>query len=118
MIGRSAGIEKVTLVAMIGKLAKFAAGQESVYSTAGQQDFAFLACLAQDAGASQKAIDTIKSANTAQEVAELMVQLGSQKFFALLCQNALEFGRSLVGNSLNLEIILTANDGTVLSAFS
>src|SRR5262249_42470404 len=35
------GVEKVMLAAMIGKLAKFAAGHESVHSTASSQDFAF-----------------------------------------------------------------------------
>jgi len=112
-----AGIQKVTLVAMIGKLAKFAAGQESVHSTVAQQDFAFLARIAQTAGASEDVIGKIRIANTAQEVAELMVQLGSQQFFDLLCEEAWKFGRSLV-RTFDLEFILMANDGTVLAQIS
>ena len=41
-----AGMERVTLAAMIGKLAKFAAGHESVHSSAGGQDLRFLAGIA------------------------------------------------------------------------
>ncbi len=47
---QAAGIQRVSLVAMIGKLAKFAGGNESVHSTASRQDFAFLARLAAQAG--------------------------------------------------------------------
>jgi cobalt-precorrin-5B (C1)-methyltransferase len=111
------GIQKVTLVAMIGKLAKFAAGQESVHSTAAQQDFAFLGRIAQAAGAAEDVIGKIKHANTAQEVAELMVQHGSKRFFDLLCREAWNFGRSLV-STVDLEIILMANDSTVLAQIS
>jgi cobalt-precorrin-5B (C1)-methyltransferase len=112
-----AGIKKVTLVAMIGKLAKFAAGQESVHSTAAQQDFAFLLGLAQDAGASEEVIGRIRNANTAQEVAELMIQNGGQRFFDLLCQKAWTFGRSLV-STVDLAIVLMANDGRPLARIS
>ncbi len=110
-----AGIGKVTLLAMIGKLAKFAAGRESVHSTASQQDFAFLASLAHAAGATEEVIDKIKNANTAQEVAELIAQNGPKQFFDMLCQEAWNFGRTLVPGALILEIILTANDGSVLA---
>ena len=109
-----AGIEKVTLVAMIGKLAKFAAGQESVHSTAAQQDFAFLARLAQTAGASHQIIAKIKSANTAQEVADLVGEHGPTEFFDRLCQKAWNFAGTLVP-AVDLEIILMANDGAVLA---
>jgi cobalt-precorrin-5B (C1)-methyltransferase len=110
-----AGTQKVTLVAMIGKLAKFAAGQESVHSTAAQQDFAFLARIAQVAGASEETIGKIKSANTAQEVAEWISVNGPMRFFDMLCHDAWNFGRSLIPSAMELEIILTANNGQVLA---
>ena len=47
----AAGVENVCLYAMIGKLAKFAAGNESVHSSKSRQDFDFLARLAQSVGA-------------------------------------------------------------------
>jgi cobalt-precorrin-5B (C1)-methyltransferase len=108
------GIKQVTLVAMIGKLAKFASGQESVHSTAAAQDFAFLAHLAQGAGASPEIINRIKSANTAQEVADLVCQNGPKPFFDMLCQKAWNFARTLIENA-DLEIVLMANDGAILA---
>ena len=88
------GVEHVSLVAMIGKLAKFAGRNESVHSTVSSQDFDFLGRLAGEAGADATLIARITAANTAQEVAELV----SQKlpmFFTLLCEQAWRFGRSL-----------------------
>jgi cobalt-precorrin-5B (C1)-methyltransferase len=109
------GIEKATLAAMIGKLAKFAAGNESVHSTSSKQDFEFLARLAGTCGASEDIRSRILSANTAQEVAELILASGPGDFFNSLCRHALEFGTSLIHGGLALEIILTANDGAVLA---
>ncbi len=73
-----AGIEQVILAAMIGKLAKFAAGNESVHSTASSQDFAFLAETAGAAGAGDALVEQIRRANTAQEVAEMIGAAGKK----------------------------------------
>jgi cobalt-precorrin-5B (C1)-methyltransferase len=109
------GIERVSLVGMIGKLAKFAGGHESVHSTASSQDFALLARLAAAAGADPALGAHIHTANTAQEVAEL-VGRSWPNFFTLLCQEAWNVGRSLVGNGL-LEIVLTGIEGQVLGRY-
>ena len=74
-------IEKVTLAAMIGKLAKFAAGNESVHSTASSQDFAFLAETAGAGGADADLVEQIAAANTAQEVSELVAAAGLDCIF-------------------------------------
>jgi cobalt-precorrin-5B (C1)-methyltransferase len=108
------GVQRVTLVAMIGKLAKFAAGNASAHSTASNQDFAFLAGLAHQAGADAMALTQITAANTAQEVAELMIAQDRSGFFALLCGDAWRFGQSLLGNKSLLEVILIGVHGEVL----
>jgi cobalt-precorrin-5B (C1)-methyltransferase len=102
-----AGIDKVSLVSMIGKLAKFAAGNGSVHSTTSAQDFAFLARIAQECGAREELLFRIRAANTAQEVAEMIATGGHHSFFARLCQEAWMFAHGLTGEALSVEILLT-----------
>jgi cobalt-precorrin-5B (C1)-methyltransferase len=112
------GIERVSLVAMVGKLAKFAAGHESVHSTAAAQDFAFLAEIAVEAGANEELAARIRQANTAQEAAELIVAAGLAGFFERICERAWRFARSLTGEAFRLDIYLTAQGGSVLGRYS
>jgi cobalt-precorrin-5B (C1)-methyltransferase len=109
------GALKVTLVAMIGKLAKFAAGNESVHSTTSSQDFAFLADAARSAGADSALIEQITKANTAQEVSELMSEAGLQVFFDVVCKRAWEFADTFLHGALTLEVFLTGQDGKILA---
>jgi cobalt-precorrin-5B (C1)-methyltransferase len=109
-----AGIARVSLVAMIGKLAKFAAGNDSVHSTASAQDFDFLARLAQESGAGEGLLAVIRAANTAQEVAEMIASGGHDLFFTRLCERAWLFARGIAGDSLAVEIVLTGVANEVL----
>jgi cobalt-precorrin-5B (C1)-methyltransferase len=113
----SAGVTRVSLVAMIGKLAKFAAGNESVHSTASAQDFDFLARVARTAGAGEGLLGRITAANTAQEVAELMTAGGLPAFFTLLCAEAWRFARNLVPAGPALEVLLTGVESEVLGRY-
>lgn len=109
-----AGIAGVSIVAMIGKLAKFAAGNESVHSTTSAQDFAFLARIAGESGAGEDLLTRIRAANTAQEVAEMLAAAGHVAFFSRLCQEAWTFARGLVEDALVVEILLTGVAGEIL----
>jgi cobalt-precorrin-5B (C1)-methyltransferase len=113
---QKSGAARVTLIAMIGKLAKFAAGNESVHSTVSSQDFEFLARLAGAAGASAEIIARIANANTAHEAAEHMGQ-SLPAFAALLCAEAWQFGRTLVGDTVALEILLSGIHGEILGRY-
>lgn len=108
------GIERVILVSMIGKLAKFAAGNDLVHSTSSEQDFAFLGKLARQCGAGPDLIAEVARANTAQEVSALIRARGLPKFFDLLCEHAWHFGSSLVGGDFPLAIHVTDPDGNIL----
>jgi len=108
-------VARVSLVAMIGKLAKFAGGNESVHSTASSQDFHFLAGLARAAGADQSLIDRVLAANTAQEIAGFMGSSHSV-FFTLLCEKAWQFGRSFYNQGF-FEVLLTGINGDILGRF-
>jgi cobalt-precorrin-5B (C1)-methyltransferase len=113
-----AGVGKVTLAAMIGKLAKFAAGNESVHSTNSSQDFAFLAEVARSAGADGALVESILRANTAQEVSGLVSSAGLTGFYQAICQRAWEFAAALLHGVLRLEVYLTGPDGEILGRYS
>ena len=112
-----AGIAKVSLVAMIGKLAKFAAGNESVHSTTSAQDFEFLARIAQKSGAEEELLARIRAANTAQEVAEMIAAAGHHTFFSRLCQQAWSFARGSAGEALAVEVLLTGVASEILGRY-
>jgi cobalt-precorrin-5B (C1)-methyltransferase len=102
---------------MIGKLAKFAAGHELVHSRESSQDFHFLGDVARQAGATEALVRRTCSANTAQEVLELMSEAGVTTFHALLCRAAWQFAASLVHGAYTLEVMLMGRGGEVLGSY-
>ncbi len=113
----SAGVHRVTLATMIGKLAKFAAGNESVHSQQSAQDFKFLGTLAQQAGAAEPLVGRVRSANTAQEVSELLADGGVTAFPDVLCQVAWHYATSLTQDAYALEVWLLGKAGEVLGRY-
>lgn len=113
----TAGARQVTLASMIGKLAKFAAGNESVHSQKSSQDFVFLGALAERAGADAELVRHVYAANTAQEVSELMSEAGLATFHDLVCQNAWEYAMSLTQGAYSLEVLLLGKAGEVLGRY-
>ena len=111
------GVEKVTLAAMIGKLAKFAAGNASVHSTNSSQDFAFLAKVARAAGADTGLSEQIAQANTAQEVSGLVRGHGLGEFYYAICKRAWEFAAALVHGVPTVEVYLTGQEGEILGQY-
>jgi cobalt-precorrin-5B (C1)-methyltransferase len=111
------GVQKVKLAAMTGKLAKFAAGSESVHSTSSSQDFAFLAEVARAAGAGPALIEQITRANTAQEVSAFVSEQGLGEFHQAICKLAWEFAGTLVRGELRIEVYLTSHDGEILGRY-
>jgi cobalt-precorrin-5B (C1)-methyltransferase len=108
-------VRHVVLISMMGKLAKFAAGHESVHSTASAQDFAFLAEIAREAGAPPEMLERIQQANTAQEVSELALRFELASFHDLICARAWNHARSLVSEACSLAVYLSGQDGRVLA---
>ena len=112
-----AGARQVTLATMIGKLAKFAAGNESVHSQQSAQDFVFLGKLAQQAGAAEPLIGHVLRANTAQAVSELLAEGGIAAFPDELCQAAWHYATSLTQDAYALEVWLLGKAGEVLGRY-
>jgi cobalt-precorrin-5B (C1)-methyltransferase len=113
----TAGAGRVTMASMIGKLAKFAAGNESVHSRESTQDFTLLSALARRAGAEEELIQQVQGANTAQEVSELMSAAGLPTFHDLVCQAAWTYAMSLTHKAYPLEILLLGRAGQVLGRY-
>jgi cobalt-precorrin-5B (C1)-methyltransferase len=113
----TAGAGRVTLASMVGKLTKFAAGNESVHSRESSQDFAFLGDLARRAGAEEALVQQVHAANTAQEVLELMLEAGLVAFHDLVCQTAWTYAMSLTHRAYPLEVLLLGRTGAVLGRY-
>lgn len=113
----TATVQRVTLASMIGKLAKFAAGNESVHSRDSTQDFAFLATLARQAGADATLLQRIHTANTAQEVLELASAGQLAAFPELLCESVWQFSTSFMQDAYDLEVLLLGKAGEVLGRY-
>jgi cobalt-precorrin-5B (C1)-methyltransferase len=112
-----AGARHVSLASMIGKLAKFAAGNESVHSRQSRQDFAFLGTLARTAGADEPLVQQVQSANTAQEVSERMEAMGLTTFHDLMCRAAWQYAASITHEAYPLEILVLGRAGEVLGRY-
>ncbi len=109
-----AGVQKITLASMIGKLAKFAAGHASVHSQNSEQDFLFLGRLARDAGAGDAVVQRVLHANTAQEVTEIALEAGLASFHDNLCREAQRFAQTFFDRDLALDVWLLGKDGDIL----
>lgn len=80
------GIQKVSLVGMMGKFSKLANGAMMLHSKGSQVSFEFLAKVAKECGANRDIIHQILSSNTANEVGELMKKEGYMNFFDILSE--------------------------------
>lgn len=81
------GIERVSLVGMMGKFSKVAQGVMMVHSKSAPINFEFLAQLAARAGASAALQEEVLTANTASQVGDMMLENGHHRFFDELCKN-------------------------------
>ncbi|MEE9147226.1 MAG: cobalt-precorrin-5B (C(1))-methyltransferase [Candidatus Tectomicrobia bacterium] len=113
----AAGAQHVILAAMIGKLAKFAAGNESVHNKKSTQDFQSLARVAQAAGAGELLVQQVLNANTAQEVSELALAADLVRFHDLICHAAWQFATSLSQSMYTLETLVLGKGGEILGRY-
>lgn len=108
-------IQKVTVAGMMGKLSKVAAGELMLHSSKSSVDFSFLAALAEKAGADEKTVQEVQSANTASQVGELMQNVNCLSFFDLLTENCCEVCSRKAEGQLAVEVLLFSMDGKLLN---
>ena len=107
-------IKKAYVVGFIGKLAKMAAGVKQTHVKGSKVDMLFLAELARQAGAETKVIESIKKANTARHVLEIIQENQIEKFPQLVCNEVHNQMSKHADGKVPLDVILFDFDGNVL----
>lgn len=108
------GVQKVSMVGMMGKFSKVANGDMMVHSKGSRVNFEFLADVARMSGASEILIDEILHANTASQVGDLMVSHGITSFFETLCHFCNKEAHKEVKGGIDIETVLFTLKGEFL----
>ena len=108
------GMERVSLVGMMGKFSKVAQGVMMVHSKSAPVDFGFLASVAREAGGSEELYEAVLGANTASQAGDLALEAGVSAFFEILCRWASTHAMQHVGGGLAVETVLVTMKGDVL----
>ncbi len=108
------GMNKISLVGMMGKFSKVAQGVMMVHSKSAAVDFGFLAGVAKEAGASEELQTSILEANTGSHVSDIVIEAGIREFFDKLCEYACRHSLEHIGGGLAIETVLVTMKGDVL----
>lgn len=108
-------IKKAYVVGFIGKLAKMAAGVKQTHVKGSKVDMNFLAELARKCNANDKTIESIKKANTARHVSEIIIENNVKGFFEEICNQTYKHMRKHSEEKVPLDIILFDFDGNILA---
>ncbi|CCN38353.1 putative Cobalamin biosynthesis protein CbiD [Vibrio nigripulchritudo SO65] len=114
-------VDKVTVVAMIGKLGKMVAGHMMTHVSGKAIDFSLLADLAIQAGESSDFANQIRQANTGRHVLEIWKEAQSTRsapnplFLSVLCQQAAEHAAIYVKHAVSIEFKLIDFNGDLLA---
>ena len=108
-------IKKAYVVGFIGKLAKMAAGVKQTHVKGSKVDMNFLAELARKCNANDKTIKSIKKANTARHVSEIIIENNVNGFFEEICNETYKHMRKHSENKVPLDVILFDFDGNILA---
>ena len=108
-------IKKAYVVGFIGKLAKMAAGVKQTHVKGSKVDMNFLAELARKVNADEKIIDSIKKANTARHVSEIIQENNVEGFFELICAEVYRHMRKHSEEKVPIDVILFDFEGNILA---
>ncbi|NTW03319.1 MAG: cobalt-precorrin-5B (C(1))-methyltransferase [Oscillochloris sp.] len=111
------GVSEAVLVAMISRIIKTAQGRMVTHVSGNPVDFAFLAQVCRDVGASQELTEATAAANTGRHFLEMCQARGELAPLERLTEMSLAQCQRLVrrfGGSMQLEVILVDFDGTPL----
>ncbi len=108
-------IKKAYVVGFIGKLAKMAAGVKQTHVKGSKVDMNFLADLARKCSADETTIESIKKANTARHVSEIIIQNNVKGFFEEICNEIYKHMRKHSEEKIPLDVILFDFDGNILA---
>jgi len=108
-------IRKAYVVGFIGKLAKMAAGVKQTHVKGSKVDMNFLSELAKKANANEKVIASIKKANTARHVSEIIKENNISGFFELICSETYKHMRKHSEEKVPIDVILFDFEGEILA---
>lgn len=112
------GATRVTLGGMIGKLSKTAQGHLQTHVAGNQVDPPFMADLAAQSGAPADLVESIRGANTARHVQELVQAAAFAPFFNAVCREAASQCTEHVHGAFPVDCLLFDFDGAVLGRWS
>jgi cobalt-precorrin-5B (C1)-methyltransferase len=105
------GMQRVTVVAMVGKIAKLAAGVMMTHFHRSKVDNELLATVATETGAPAPVLMAATATATARHFFEACVEAGSVTALTRLCELAVEHGRAHVGGALDMEVVMVDFEG-------
>lgn len=108
-------IKKAYVVGFIGKLAKMAAGVKQTHVKGSKVDMNFLAELARKSNATESIIQSIKKANTARHVSEIIQENNVEGFFELICSETYKHMRKHSEEKVPIDVILFDFDEKILA---
>ena len=108
-------IKKAYVVGFIGKLAKMAAGVKQTHVKGSKVNMNFLAELAGRSNAGEAVIESIKKANTARHVSEIIQKNNVKGFFELICSETYKHMRKHCQEKVPIDVILFDFDGNTLA---
>jgi cobalt-precorrin-5B (C1)-methyltransferase len=111
---RAKGIKQVHIWAMIGKLAKIAAGNFQTHVDHSRVDPVLLAAICREAGAPPDVESQVREANTARHALEIMTAAGIPGAWDMICRLAARQCRTYVNNEILIDCVMVDFDGTVL----
>ena len=104
-------MREIRLVGMMGKFSKLAQGVMMVHAHSSSIDFGFLAKVAAEVGVSPAWQTKIQEANTANQVADWMMEWGHREFFDRICWYCCMQVAEQIGGGLRIETRLTTLQG-------
>ena len=108
-------IKKAYVVGFIGKLAKMAAGVKQTHVKGSKVDMNFLAELAKKSNAKETVIESIKKANTARHVSEIIQENNIEGFFDLICAETYKQMRKHSEGKVLIDVMLFDFEGKILA---
>jgi len=98
-------VKKITIVGQFGKFSKLAAGHFETHCSDSNIELAFLAKLANNAGAKKSIIENIKNANTARQVFFILKEQGLEKVFRMVCKRVKEKSAEIAGIDMGCMLV-------------
>ncbi|MGF1723771.1 cobalt-precorrin-5B (C(1))-methyltransferase [Photobacterium nomapromontoriensis] len=115
------GIERITVVAMIGKLGKLVAGHMMTHVSGHEIHFKQLADIAATLGADPLLCQRIASANTGRHVLEIVREQDDQQqcdaYLQALCQQAALHASAYIAEQVSVDVRLIDFDGRLLACY-